>query len=430
MKRYVLIIIIIITSFALIGSVIIQIYWVKKGYNLKEELFDSSVNIALKTVVNEIVNYENNEIPERYKRESIPCEENNSVVHKIKPVLLDSLIQSQMKGLDIHSDYVYGIYNADSKTFILGKYQGFTQKVKNSRYQASFSCVKDRKRYNLAIYFTDRQSLILDELLGWAILSLIFVLVLIIGFYFSANSMLKQKKLSEMKNDFVNNMTHEFKTPISTINLTGEMLLKDKVLKDGDKAKRYTRIILDENSRLKKQVEQVLQIAIIDRGEFKLKYQEVNMHDILRGQANTFEVIVSERRGTIQQQLEAENPVITGDRTHLENVVANLIDNAIKYVTEIPHIRIETTNKNSGIVVSVHDNGIGISSENKKQIFKNLYRVPTGNVHNVKGFGLGLYYVKKMVEAHGGNITLESELGKGSSFYIYLPIKHQDYEKQ
>ena len=233
-----------------------------------------------------------------------------------------------------------------------------------------------------------------------------------------------------MKNDFVNNMTHEFKTPISTISLTGEMLLKDRVLKDSDKAKRYTRIILDENNRLKKQVEQVLQIAVIDRGEFKLKQQEVNMHDILQSQANTFEAIVNERGGMIQQQLEAEDADITGDRTHLENIIANLIDNAIKYSTEIPHIRIETTNKNSGIVVSVHDNGIGISSENKNQIFKNLYRVPTGNVHNVKGFGLGLYYVKKMVEAHGGNITLESELGKGSSFYIYLPTKKQDYEKQ
>jgi len=282
----------------------------------------------------------------------------------------------------------------------------------------------------LNIYFPDERTFIFKSTGFMAFSSIFLTLVIILGFSLSIHIMFKQKRLSLIKNDFVNNMTHEFKTPISTISLTGEMLLNDRVLKDSDKAKRYTRIILDENNRLKKQVEQVLQIAVIDRGEFKLKQQEVNMHDILQSQANTFEAIVNERGGMIQQQLEAEDTVITGDRTHLENIIANLIDNAIKYSTEIPHLRIETTNKNSGIVVSVHDNGIGISSENKNQIFKNLYRVPTGNVHNVKGFGLGLYYVKKMVEAHGGNITLESELGKGSSFYIYLPTKKQDYEKQ
>ncbi len=429
MKRYVLVVIIFVTSFALIGSVLIQIYWVKKGYNLKEELFDSSVNIALKTVVNEIINYENNDIPAQYKRETIPCDETTPVVHKIKPRLLDSLVQTEMKGLDIHNDYVYGIYHAESRKFIIGKYQGFAQKVKESRYQASFSCIADSKKYILALYFTDRQNLILDELLGWVVLSLVFILILIVGFYFSANSMLRQKKLSEMKNDFVNNMTHEFKTPISTVNLTGEMLLKDKVLQDREKVKKYTKIILDENNRLKKQVEQVLQIAVIDRGEFKLKNAEVDIHDIIKNQVNTFEVFVNEREGDIKTELAAENHVIMGDRTHLENILANLLDNANKYVAEIPHIHIRTTNKNSGIVVSVHDNGIGISSENQKQIFKNLYRVHTGNIHNVKGFGLGLYYVKKMVEAHGGTITLESELGKGSSFYIYLPTKHQEYEK-
>lgn len=430
MKRYVLILIIFVTSFALIGSIVIQIYWVKKGYDLKEELFDSSVNIALRTVVNDIINYENGEIPNKYRRESIPCEETTPVVKKIKPVLLDSLIQREMKNLDIHANYVYGIYDADSKEFIIGKYQGFDKKVRNSRYQAAFSCVNQQNNYNLAIYFIDRQNLIMDELLGWGILLLVFIIVLIVGFYLSANSMLKQKKLSEMKNDFVNNMTHEFKTPISTVNLTGEMLLKDKILDDKEKARRYTRIILDENNRLKKQVEQVLQIAVIDRGEFKLRRKEVDIHDIINNQVNIFDVFIKERQGTITVNLQADEHVIIGDRTHLENIIANLIDNANKYVHEFPNIRVETTNKNSGIIVSVHDNGIGISSENQKQIFRNLYRVPTGNIHNVKGFGLGLYYVKKMVEAHGGSISLESELGKGSSFYIYLPIKHQDYEEQ
>ncbi|MCF8231145.1 MAG: HAMP domain-containing histidine kinase [Bacteroidales bacterium] len=430
MKRYVLILIILTTSFALIGSVIIQIYWVKKGYNLREELFDSSVNIELKTVVNEILSYQNNEIPEEYKRKDIPCDETTPVVYKIKPQLLDSLVQKHLHELEVSADYAYGIYEDSTKEFIIGHYQGYAKKVKNSRYQASLSCATDNQQYYLALYFSDRQGIILDELSGWVILSLIFILILIIGFYFSANTMLKQKKLSEMKNDFVNNMTHEFKTPISTVNLTGEMLLKEKVLQDKEKVKRYTRIILDENNRLKKQVEQVLQIAVIDRGEFKLKRNPVDIHDIVSSQVNTYGVLVRERDGQISKHLNAEEYEVIGDRTHLENIVSNLLDNANKYVTDTPHIHVYTSNKNSSVVVSVQDNGIGIDAENQKQIFKNLYRVPTGNIHNVKGFGLGLYYVKQMVEAHGGTISLDSEPGIGSTFSVYLPIKQQSYEEQ
>ena len=430
MRRYVLILIILTTSFALIGSVIVQIYWVKKGYNLKKELFDSSVNIELKTVVNELLNYQNNEIPDKYKRQDIPCEKTTPVIYKIKPRLLDSLIQKKMQALGVSTDYAYGIYEDSSQELIIGRYQGYTEEVKDSRYQASMSCVTDKKQYHLALYFSDRQGIILDDLTGWVIISVVFILILIVGFYFSANTMLRQKKLSEMKNDFVNNMTHEFKTPISTVNLTGEMLLKPNVLQNKEKIKQYIRIILDENNRLKKQVEQILQIAVIDRGEFKLKLNPVDIHDIVSTQVNTYEVLVRERNGDITKHLNAEDHEVIGDRTHLENIISNLLDNANKYVMDTPNIHVYTSNKNGRIVVSVQDNGIGINAENQKQIFKNLYRVPTGNIHNVKGFGLGLYYVKQMVEAHGGAISLESEAGKGSTFSIYLPIKQQSYEEQ
>lgn len=430
MKRYVLILIILTTSFALIGSVVIQFYWVKKGYNLKEELFDSSVNIELKTVVNELLNYQNSEIPEKYKRQDIPCKKTTPVIYKIKPRLLDSLFQKKIQELDLSTDYAYGIYEDSTQEFILGHYQGYAEEVKNSRYQASISCATNKQQYHLALYFSDRQGIILEDLTGWGVISVVFILILIVGFYFSANTMLRQKKLSEMKNDFVNNMTHEFKTPISTVNLTGEMLLKPNVLGDKEKVKWYTRIILDENNRLKKQVEQILQIAVIDRGEFKLKRNPVDVHDIVSTQVNTYDVLVRERNGEISMHLNAENHEVIGDRTHLENIISNLLDNAKKYVMDTPYIHVYSSNKNGRIVVSVQDNGIGINAENQKQIFKNLYRVPTGNIHNVKGFGLGLYYVKQMVEAHGGTISLESEAGKGSTFSIYLPIKQQNYEEQ
>lgn len=429
MKRYILLVIIFVTSFALIGSVIIQFYWVKQGYELKEEQFDNSIIISLKTVVNELLNYQNTKIPEAYKREP-PCDEKAPIVRQIKPRLLDSLIRVQLEGLAGQQEYAYGVYDVDSQEFMMGDYENYEDKLLKSPYQTSMTCIYDSSKFLLIIYFTDKQNLVMSDLAGWIATSIFWIVILIVGFYLSANSMLKQKKLSEMKNDFINNMTHEFKTPISTISLAGEMLMKPGIQKDHQKTTRYSQIILDENSRLKKQVEHILQIAVLDRGEFKLKKKEVDIHEIIHNQVSNMELTLKENNGEIQCFTNAASHHVIGDRVHLENVISNLLDNANKYTPENPKLKISTINKNDGIIVSVSDNGIGISAENKKHVFKNLYRVPTGNIHNVKGFGLGLYYVKTIIEAHGGSIDLDSEPGKGSTFKVYIPFNYNDYEEQ
>lgn len=429
MKRYILLVIIAVTSFALIGSVVIQFYWVKQGYELKEEQFDNSITISLKTVVNELLNYQNTKIPEVYKRD-IPCDEKAPIVKQIKPRLLDSLMQEQLGELAGQQQYAYGVYDLDSQEFMMGEYNKYEEELLKSPYETSMTCIYDSSKFLLTIYFIDKQNLVMSDLAGWIATSIFFIVILIVGFYLSANSMLKQKKLSEMKNDFINNMTHEFKTPISTISLAGEMLMKPNIQQEHQKITRYSQIILDENSRLKQQVEHILQIAVLDRGEFKLKKKEVDIHEIIHNQVNNMELTLKESNGEIQCSADAESHHVIGDRVHLENVISNLLDNANKYTPENPKLKISTINKNDGIIVSVSDNGIGISAENKKHVFKNLYRVPTGNIHNVKGFGLGLYYVKTIAEAHGGSIDLESEPGKGSTFKVYIPFNYSDYEKQ
>jgi two-component system phosphate regulon sensor histidine kinase PhoR len=226
-----------------------------------------------------------------------------------------------------------------------------------------------------------------------------------------------------MKNDFVNNMTHELKTPISTISLASQML-SDKSIPDEQKnLSQITRIIQTESKQLGFQVERVLQMAIFDHGQLKLKLEEIDLHDIIETVAQNFLIQLDKRGGKLEFNPEAETSVIQGDAMHLTNVVSNLMENAMKYTKQVPLIRISTRNENGTIILSVSDNGIGISKEDQKRIFDKFYRVPTGNVHNVKGFGLGLSYVKLIVEQHHGTITLKSEPEKGSRFDIHLPLQ-------
>jgi two-component system phosphate regulon sensor histidine kinase PhoR len=254
---------------------------------------------------------------------------------------------------------------------------------------------------------------------GTSILITLFVLTL---FSLSLYIIFKQKRLAEMKNDFVNNMTHELKTPISTISLASQML-NDRSIPDEQKnLSQISRIIQAESRQLGFQVERVLQMAIFDHGQLKLKLEEINLHDLIETVAQNFLLQIEKRDGQLEFLPEAEASFIMGDSMHLTNVVSNLIENAIKYTKQVPRIRIITRNEGGSITMSVSDNGIGIGKEDQKRIFDKFYRVPTGNVHNVKGFGLGLSYVKLIVEHHHGSISVKSELGKGSRFDIHLPL--------
>ena len=228
-----------------------------------------------------------------------------------------------------------------------------------------------------------------------------------------------------MKNDFVNNMTHELKTPISTISLASQML-NDKSIPDEQKnMAQISRIIQTESKQLGFQVERVLQMAIFDHGQLKLKLEEIDLHDVIETVAQNFLLQIDKRAGKLEFTPEAEETVVRGDVMHLTNVISNLIENAMKYTRQTPRIGIATRNERGTIVISVSDNGIGISKEDQKRIFDKFYRVPTGNVHNVKGFGLGLSYVKLIVEKHRGTIQIKSEPDKGSRFDINLPLQEE-----
>jgi two-component system phosphate regulon sensor histidine kinase PhoR len=262
----------------------------------------------------------------------------------------------------------------------------------------------------------------------WATLSIsaIIILSLVLAFFYTINTIRKQKKYTEIKNDFISNMTHEFKTPISTIALAGEMLSDRSITKTPEKLDRFTKMICEENKRLGVLVESILQTAVLDKGDFKLQRTDFDIHELTRSAAEKIMLQVEQKHGKIQENLVAKKSTIWADKVHITNIVLNLLDNAVKYSKEIPDIVISTENISDGILLSVKDNGIGISKENTKKIFDQFYRVSTGNVHDIKGFGLGLSYVRAIVIKHGGQISVDSELGKGSTFKIYIPFKAEN----
>jgi len=278
----------------------------------------------------------------------------------------------------------------------------------------------------LTIQFPDEQNYLLRTMWLTLSISAIIILSLVIAFFYTINTIRRQKKYTDIKNDFISNMTHEFKTPISTIALAGEMLSDTTVVKTPEKLARFTNMIRDENKRLGVLVESILQTAVLDKGDFKLQRTEFDLHEVVQSAIEKIHLQVDQKNGKLNSNLSAKESTILADKVHITNIVFNLLDNALKYSKEIPDITVSTENISEGILLSVQDNGIGISKENVKKIFDQFYRVSTGNVHDIKGFGLGLSYVRAIVVKHGGQISVESELNKGSTFKIYIPFKAEN----
>jgi two-component system phosphate regulon sensor histidine kinase PhoR len=275
------------------------------------------------------------------------------------------------------------------------------------------------------VYFPLKERYLFRQMGFWVFSSIILLLVTVFLGY-AIFVLMKQRRLSEIRRDFINNMTHEFKTPISTIALSTEVLLKPETIDDPDRVRKYAGIIRKENVRMHQQVEKVLQAATLEKDDLRLTREPLDLHDLVQDAITTVRAALAEREGSITLSLEATSATIYADKVHLSNIIYNLLDNAIKYCKSRPEIVVSTRNAKQGIVLSVKDNGIGISKEAQRHVFTKFYRVPTGNVHDVKGFGLGLSYVKLMVEAHGGTIRLQSQPGVGSTFEIYLPQNHRD----
>jgi two-component system phosphate regulon sensor histidine kinase PhoR len=423
--------VLIITTAALLGIIAMQAYWMMDAFKLKESQFGHRVKIALKNVVDDMMFNQPDSIKMTNRGCSMDCDGGMVLFDDcVKPHLLDSLIHQEFKSLSVNRAFNYGVINKTTHQISFGNIGKYSEELFKSEHSISLSCLYRPEMHVLTVYFPAQSEIIISQMLGWLIVSFLLLIVLIAGFAYSVVSLMKQKKLSEMKADFVNNMTHEFKTPISTISLASEMLMNPTVAGDLEKTQRYANIIQSENSRLRKQVEQVLQLAVLDKGEYSLKKREIDVHKVIEHLIKSFSLIVKKRKGDIKVEFMATNSIIVADKDHFSNVIMNLLDNAEKYSHCAPLITVSTRNVSNGIVISVEDKGIGISLENQKQVFRNLYRVPTGNIHNVKGFGIGLYYSRTIIEAHQGTINLHSEPRKGSRFEVFLPFDQIKTDEQ
>jgi len=344
---------------------------------------------------------------------------------RIDPQKLDNDLRKLFRDSGIDLDFEYAI-----KSSFLGNEKNvvYTKNYQVKGGKKEFSKLLFPNDLNLSpnylyVYFPKQQGYLMKET-GMLIIPTIVLTAMLIGiFVFTILIILKQKKLSIIKNDFINNMTHELKTPISTISLASQMLRDNSLQNTARTIEQISNVIYQESKRLGFQVEKVLQMAVFNEGKLKLKYKEVNLNELINSVVLNFELRVKNKNGTLSSDLKADQPIIKADEVHITNVLFNLLDNAVKYSNEEPHVLVSTENKKGFLIVSVKDNGIGIPSEHIDQIFERFFRVPTGNVHDVKGFGLGLSYVKKIVESHQGKIKVESTLHKGTKFMIYFPLK-------
>jgi two-component system phosphate regulon sensor histidine kinase PhoR len=483
MKQKNIALITVIISLALIGLVSIQVYWINNAVKVKQSVFDRSVNEAITQVVYKLEKSEMTE--QIRKKESffdrgsdifrsidsinllyyqeleslqgkgqdqlLPSDSaarqrltemlrNKSslfndvfedmyafrhfmdIDQRINQGHMDSLIQNELSRKGIQTEYEYGVYSTSRGHLVMEKTGRYSRELlEESMGFTLFPGDASLSPDYLMMYFPREKHFLLTQMAGMLSISVFLILVIIISFILTINSVIKEKKLAGMKTDFINNMTHEFKTPISTISLACEALSDNDIKNIEGIADNYIKIIGEENKRLGIMAEKILQTAVLEKGKLKLSIEEVDIHKVLVDVINNIAIQVEINDGTIVKDFQAISPDIQADKVHLSNVFYNLLENANKYSPRKPHIVVSTSNVEEGVEIAFRDNGIGISKSDQKKIFEKLYRVPQGDVHNFKGFGLGLSYVKTIVEKHKGHIRLESEEGKGSTFTVFLP---------
>lgn len=422
MTKKTITLIIVLTSISLLALIGTQLFWIRNAISLSEKHFDHRVTLALKEVIGEIEKAAKN--TNRKTSEKPTCKKTSYTVYDmVNPIMLDSLLKKYFDYHRVDTNFTYDIIRCDETEKIISESQGIlSENFSVSFHKACLSCIWEKECFNLVVRFPDKLKFVLVDMSLWLVFSILFLLIVLFSFIYITSMMIRQKKLSEIKNDFINNMTHELKTPIATISMASEVLLNSDTNSCQERVKKYSTIIYEENLRLRNQVERVLQMAIMDKGELKLTINETNMHQLIKDTTTNLCLEHCEKPVSLKFQLDAEKYIMYVDILHMRNIISNLVDNAYKYSNEEPEITISTINQNNHFIISVQDNGIGMSSETQKHIFDKFYRLPTGNIHDVKGFGIGLYYVKSMVEMHGGTISVKSELNKGSIFFVYLPL--------
>ncbi|MCB0630242.1 MAG: HAMP domain-containing sensor histidine kinase [Saprospiraceae bacterium] len=346
---------------------------------------------------------------------------------------IHNILEEELNNWEINIDYEYGVLARATNSFVIvnnhytiddsGSNNAEYKHIRDSGYEVTLFRQDEIPPGMLMIYFPTKASAVWSSIMPNLLGTLFFTVIILLCFAYTIFIILRQKKVSEMKNDFINNMTHEFKTPIATISLAADSITSPMVSSHPDKLLRFANIIKQENKRMNSQVEKVLQMAVIDKREFSLKLTDVNLHDVIHHAVENITLQIEKKDGTVATELEANQPIVQGDLTHISNIINNLLDNANKYSPEQPEITVSTHNRSNGVEVVVADKGIGMTKEARKHIFDKFYRVHTGNLHDVKGFGLGLSYVKAIMTAHKGQVDVKSELGKGSSFILFFPFQ-------
>ncbi|MEN3322433.1 HAMP domain-containing sensor histidine kinase [Mariniflexile soesokkakense] len=333
---------------------------------------------------------------------------------------IQKLLSEKLKEDSINIDFEFAIYSNDLATRV--RSDNFENNDASVFSVFMFYNESNQSTYKLLVSFSDDKKFILSSIMGMILLSIIFTSIIILAYGSALYQLVKQRKIAEIKTDFINNMTHEFKTPIATINLALDAIKNPKVIDDKEKVVRYLAMIKEENKRMHAQVENVLRISKLEKNELNISKDRLDLNDIVEDAITHVELLVEDRQGYIKTFFDAPKSTILANETHFTNVIVNILDNAIKYSPEAPKIEVYTENVGNNILLKIKDYGSGMSKAAAKRVFEKFYREHTGNIHNVKGHGLGLAYVKRIVEDHQGHVSVESEKDKGSTFIIKLPI--------
>ena len=418
MSRRSIFLVVFLAVISLVGVIAIQIFWVNKAFNIQEREFNDRTVVALTAAVQKLqrLNQDSSEVAEPVTQESSNYFVAN-VNDTLHPYLLEATLKTEFENSNLKQDFEYIIYNCFNDSIVFGDKVIFEEEITTPENSIVTPQKKlDRDGHYFGVYFPDKKGYILDKMSIWIFSS--FIILLVVAFFsFAIIAIIKQKRLSEIKTDFINNMTHELKTPISTISLSTEAILKQTT---EDKTSNYASIIQKENNKLKQQVERVLDIAALNPNKIQFHTELIDVHEILNDLKETFMLKLENQAGEISLDLGAIQKLVQADSFHLANVFNNLIDNGLKYCETRPRITITTENQPTKILISVKDNGIGIDKKHQKMIFERFFRVPKGNIHDVKGFGLGLFYVKSVIEEMEGKIVLKKSDKNGSEFLVTL----------
>ncbi len=433
-KIFPIITILIFTS--LLGIIFFQVVWIKQALQDKEQQFEKGVSMVTVTAANDLAEEKGNLSPfDKRKNADLLFPLNvfpATIVHKFTREEIRDRIQKAFEKNNLKNvDFEFAI----TTTSMIGddlQSKHYLEACYDTVHNLSFvypiqapsgSLAEGLSSEELLVIIVPHVKNIIWKQMYWMVIgAILFTFIIFAAFFITIRALLNQKKLSEIKSDFINNMTHEFKTPLATISLAVDALKNEKVINDRTKMDYFSGIIKDENRRMNKQVETILQAALLDKQEIQLNEKPVHCHELIQAAVNNIKLPLDEKNGVLEMHLDAQNDLIMGDEVHLINIINNLLDNAIKYSKENLFIKLTTQNINSHFRIKIEDNGIGMNKETLHRIFEKFYRAHTGNIHNVKGFGLGLSYVKTIVDAHKGKIKAESVPGKGSIFFIELPV--------